>query len=923
MHHTTTERLRPGLIKGLAIGLLLTQPVLSVFAQTTSTPITTETSGEVVKMGEFKVTSGFAGSLAAAAAAKLVAPTVTEVLMSEDMGKLPDISIADSLTRLTGLTTQRVNGRSQDVIIRGFTGDFSTGLLNGLEQVSTGENRAVEFDQYPAELLDSVVVYKTAQANLVDQGLAGTIDMRTVQPLSKGHRMIAANAYYDWTQFAQLTPGAKAKGNHYNLTYLDQLADNTVGVAFGYAHTSTPFEGEQFQAWGYPTDAAGNFALGGTKSYVRTSNIDRDSVMAILEYRPNDMVHSTINLYSSRFEEKQLLRGMEIPLAFYSSAVLQSGYKVTNGLISQSTLTNVQPVVRNDVFKRNDSPFSLGWNLSLGEKSAWPVVLDAGYSRVTRTDINLESYSGVGFRGTATTPDTMSVTLIPGQIPVIKSTLDYANGSVLKLSDPQGWGPSTLPGGGMYGYLKYFQAKDELGELKLSTDHKLNALVKDVEFGASYTNRYKRDGEGPSGYLDSPNGVVTLPLPPQVGTTDMSFLGLGRIYAYDPLGAYAAGVWGFSANPDGGIVANRFEVTEKVAQVYGMVRFDDKLAGLPLGGDLGLRVINTDQNTKGYSANGNVLNPVSDGAKYTDFAPNLDLNYRATDSTVIRFSLARQLARPRLYDMRDSRTWGYDSSLSGSTDLSHSPWSGSGGNAELRPWKANSVDLSIEHYFTGNKGYFSLAGFDKKLLTYIYTQNTLANFAGYPVPGAAPQLNQGVISTPVNGQGGSVRGVEATLVLPSEVLSEDIRGFGLVINGAYTDSRIAPWGPGNGDAPIAGFSRKVANATLYYERYGFAIRVSGRYRSEAREYITTFGPPNRAGDSSPGNGFTMAQPEKVVDAQVSYSLQSGPVKGLTFYLQAYNLNNEPLVTYNNGDSRQVMNYQKYGASYSFGASYKF
>jgi iron complex outermembrane receptor protein len=141
------------------------------------------------------VTSGFAGSLAAAAAAKMVAPTVTEVLMSEDMGKLPDISIADSLTRLTGLTTQRVNGRSQDIIIRGFTGDFSTSLLNGLEQVSTGENRAVELDQYPAELLDSVTVYKTAQANFVDQGLAGTIDMHTVQPLSKGHRMIAANAY--------------------------------------------------------------------------------------------------------------------------------------------------------------------------------------------------------------------------------------------------------------------------------------------------------------------------------------------------------------------------------------------------------------------------------------------------------------------------------------------------------------------------------------------------------------------------------------------------------------------------------------------------------------------------------------------------------------------------------------------------------
>jgi len=623
MHYqNTTDKLRLRLTQTLAFGLLLTQPATSVFAQTDPTAKTgssTPTSDQVVKMEEFKVTGGFASSLALAAAAKEAAPTVTEVLMSEDIGKLPDISIADSLTRLTGLTTQRVNGRSQDIIIRGFTGDFSIGLLNGREQVSTGENRGVEFDQYPAELLDSVVVYKTAQPSLVDQGLAGTIDMHTVEPLSKGHRTIAANAYYDWTQYNQLTPGAKSKGNHFNVTYIDQLADNTVGIAIGYAHTSSPFEGKQFQAWGYPTDSAGNFALGGTKSYVRTSNLDRDALMAIFEYRPNDMIHSTVDVYTSSFEEKQLLRGMEIPLAFWSSAVLQPGYTTQNGLITKATLTNVQPVVRNDVFKRDDSPFSIGWNLKIGEKTEWPVVFDAGFSRVNRTDENLESYSGLGFRGAATNPDTMTVQLIPGQVPIINSTLNYADGSVLRLSDPQGWGPSSLPGGGMYGYLKYFQARDELGEFKLSTAHKLGGALKDLQVGVSYSDHYKRDGEGPSGYLDSPNGQVTLPLPPSVGTTDMSFLGLGRIYAYDPLAAYASGVWGFVPNTDTGIVANRFSVTEKLAQVYGQLNFDQKLGDLPVAGDIGFRFINTDQTAKGLSANGNTLNPVSDSYSYGDF----------------------------------------------------------------------------------------------------------------------------------------------------------------------------------------------------------------------------------------------------------------------------------------------------------------
>ena len=121
----------------------------------------------------------------------------------------------------------------------------------------------------------------------------------------------------------------------------------------------------------------------------------------------------------------------------------------------------------------------------------------------------------------------------------------------------------------------------------------------------------------------------------------------------------------------------------------------------------------------------------------------------------------------------------------------------------------------------------------------------------------------------------------------------------------------------------AGLSRKVANVTFYYEHKGFSARISEWYRSDYRAYITNFGAPNFKGDVNPGGGFATAQAEKNVSAQVSYALQSGSMKGLTFFLQGYNLNDSPLITYNNGDPRQVINYQKYGASYSLGASYKF
>jgi iron complex outermembrane receptor protein len=920
-----SRRLLP---RRLAAGLLLTQLALVSFGQTpaadTSADPEKENAEKTVVLEKLTVQAGFAGSLAAAAEKKQEAISITEVISSEDLGKLPDISIADALTRLPGLAAQRTNGRAQQISVRGLNGDFSTATLNGREQVSTNLNRAVEFDQYPADLLDTVTVFKTASASLPSQGIAGTIDMQTVSPLSKTGRQIAVNGYYQWNDLGELTPGVSDSGYRTGLAYIDQFNDGKVGIAIGVSLASTPWAGEQFQAWGYPTEAGGAYVLGGTKSYVRNSILDRNAIMGVLEFRPSDNLHLKFDIYAADFEEKQLLRGMEVPL-WWSSAAIQPGYTVSDGLVTNSTFGNVMPVIRNDVFKRTDSPLALGANAVFGEKSAWPVTLDLGYSKIERKDQNLETWSGISFRGVPfTTADTMNVKLIPGEVPVITPTKSYATGSGVLLSDPQGWGPTNIPGGGMHGYLKYFQAKDEMGQFKAFTRHELGKWFKSVELGTSYTDRYKRDGEGPSGFISPANGANTLPLPPTVGTTDMSFLGVGGIYAYDPLAASESGIWTFTPNNDGGIVANRYEIREKVAQFYGMLNIDSKIGSLPVTGNIGLRAIYVDQSSDGYSANGNTLTPVSGGDEYWDYAPNLNLNFKPDEDFVIRFSVAKQLARPRMYDMRASRTWSYNPANAGSTNISQSPWSGNGGNPALRPWESISFDLSLEKYFAQKRGYFAVAGFTKDLQNYIYEQQSVADFTGYPITGPEPVLRQGIVTQPVNGDGGHLNGVEITLSVSSELFSHgNVKGFGLIMSGAYTDSSIKPWGPTNADAPIAGLSDKVANFTAYYERRGFSIRISDRYRSENRQYITTFGVPSPGGDVNPNGGFSVAQPENVIDAQISYAFQGFSLKGLTILAQGYNLNNEPLITYDNNDPRRVINYQTYGASYSVGVSYKF
>src|SRR6185312_11814548 len=128
--------------------------------------------------------TGYRHSIESAIETKQNSTSIVEAISAEDIGKLPDISIAESIAHLPGLSAQRVEGRAQVISVRGLSPDFATTLLNGRELVSTGDNRSVEFDQYPSELINGVTVYKTPDAGLVGQGLSGTIDMQTVRPLN-------------------------------------------------------------------------------------------------------------------------------------------------------------------------------------------------------------------------------------------------------------------------------------------------------------------------------------------------------------------------------------------------------------------------------------------------------------------------------------------------------------------------------------------------------------------------------------------------------------------------------------------------------------------------------------------------------------------------------------------------------------------
>lgn len=139
------------------------------------------------------VVSGIRYSIGSSIETKRRELSIVEAISAEEIGKLPDVSIAESIARLPGLAAQRVAGRAQIISVRGLPPDFATVLLNGRAQASSGYNRAVEFDQYPSEVLSSVVVYKTPDASISGMGLSGSVDLLTVRPLAYGKDTIAVS----------------------------------------------------------------------------------------------------------------------------------------------------------------------------------------------------------------------------------------------------------------------------------------------------------------------------------------------------------------------------------------------------------------------------------------------------------------------------------------------------------------------------------------------------------------------------------------------------------------------------------------------------------------------------------------------------------------------------------------------------------
>ena len=912
-----------------------------------------------------KVT-GIKGSIQSALSVKENLDSIAEAIAPEDLGKLPDLSIAESLARLPGLATQRVDGHAEYISIRGLSPDFVGTTLNGREQASTGENRGVQFDQYPAELMGGAVVYKVPDATVIGQGLSGTIDLHTIHPLDFQEMTMAANVRGEHTTNGNLNPGSGVgtNGNRLSFSFVDQFLDHTLGVAFGIAHLDSPSQEKQYQAWWWsmnngpgsiedswggphtPGMPGGVLSEEGMQLRAQSQGQVRDGAIGIIEWAPNDRYHSTLDIYYSKFDQEKYKNGLQWSSSPWDGIAFSNVGTSLGGpypIATSGTMDGLQPIMQNEYTKEKDYLFSAGWNNRFEFDNQWQVTADLSYSRA-KVKLH-DAYAFTGLANGAFLSTNFSMPASTGY-PTFTPATDLSNPANVVFADPTNYSYN--------GRAEYDSQKDEIKAFRLEASHPLGWIFGGMNFGFDYSERTKSkqadvffaylNGNGCSTSYGGPtanpqcqnapyNPHDYVPIGSPDGSTSLAYGGIGGIPYYDVLSAVANQFYLIPKSGQNDWNRN-YSVTEKVPLAYVKLNIDTSLWNIPIRGNIGGQFVRTEVSSTAIQSNGDTyIGTLRGSDSYNKFLPSLNLVGDLGDRTYLRFGLAKTMVRGRIDDEKIASS-AYVSPCGGTppnaqcasvgNDPTKGTWSGSGGNIFLRPWVAVGTDLSLEKYF-GEASYLSAAVFNKNLLTYIYNQTVdNYNFAGYtnPTPNIAAISTIGVNTIPENGTGGSIQGVELAAALEGKLFSSWLDGFGIQGNFSYNKSKIPtssiaaiPGGP----TTLPGLSAKTANVTVYYEKNGFSARLAQRYRSEfTGEAVALF-------DQI---GYTKILADKQTDFQAGYDFQEGRLKGLSVLLQVNNVTDSPYRTQQvsglpNGVSvARPLEYDTYGRTILLGLNYK-
>ncbi len=873
------------------------------------------------------VVTGIRHSVEQSLEVKRAATSVVEVISAEDIGKMPDKNVADSLTRVPGVTTSSASANeggfdeNDRVSMRGTNPSLTQTLING-HGVAAGDwfvlnqvqqvGRSVSYTLLPSELVSQVVVHKSSQASLVEGGVAGSVDIITRKPLDFGKPLtLEASVGAVYSDLPSKTDGQySVLGNWKN-------EGGNFGVMLQLFSENRHLRRDGVELLGYEQIAPGSAiatahpdltnvfypALIGAAFFEQKR--ERKGGLIDFEFKPTDSLTLDLSGFASKLDATNYNRNyLEWLTHFVNHGAGQApdpGYVVTNGTLTHATFSPVAGTVYGvyDQISRPDESANSNF-----------VSLDGSW----RTSDALTFFGQVGTsQGHGKTPTQDVSETSPGvgagagfQLQGIGAGPNFNLGSTNNTTPFPGGTPVSF--GWIFG-AQNVDVKDKETWAKIDSDYAIHdSAWTDLRFGARYQTHERSSNDaiaqgptfsGPNGGGVSPANYPTTNVnyPSNFNSfggsipTDIWFWTPAQLAAYNGPGLVQRGLLPRE------YYQYLFDVKEKNSAAY--VQADFK--GSSWSADIGVRFVRTQEHAVTYTQ----VNASTPGAittslfgpfvgipvdhTYNDVLPSANLKIDVAPDLVARFAASQTMTRADY------------SALAGFTDLSPpaavgGTGTGSGGNPDLKPIRSTNLDAGLEWYFA-KRSLLSAGLFYMDLQNYVgfgsATKTYLTFSSQVPQGAQVPYL----LTVPVNAKG-RVQGVELAY---QQALNDY---FGIAANYTYADGKQTSLVT-NGDDRLVGTSKNTYSASGYFENRRFSARVSYTYRSAFFS-----GLDRNSAFSQDAIGSLAAALNYTVNDMISLTLDG------------QNLNN-PTLKYYSLNTDQPRAFYKNGAQYFFSVRVKF
>lgn len=870
-----------------------------------------EASGEVEEV----VVRGIRRGLKASIDIKKSAIGVVDSIAAEDLGKLPDQNVAESLQRIAGVTIERNRGEGRYISVRGFGPKFNAVTVNGRTLATDNNGREFSFDVLPSEIISGADVYKSPQANINGASIGATVDVRTMRPLQQPTFAAAASVGNTYASLAESNnPEASGVVSWRN-------TDRTLGLALAASYTDQDVRIDEF------TIGAGHVRRSSGDSYYNAGGVAGARLGP--DVAPFTSISMPSNLSPFFFERSKKMTGLNAagqwkPVdnltlsldALYSKAEIteqQTGlaYDFAGGTLVEQVIEGDEAVYQRYEggfvdqiiqFDRRDVTTSMiGFNADWRVSPSLTLTFDASTSKAERRGKEDNNFTTIRRKGVDLWWDRR------GGSPIYDygfESPNYADAA----TNPEGitahyyiWGGGSdiddktteykvdgkwAPAGEwtLFGGMGLQERKKTITSAEMPFGQQCAYCDSNLVLSPSLFQNTNRN------FFDSHNGNI---LRDWLIYDTNAVISAVKTQADIDGKAFAPGVY----NPSGSSV-----VDEKVAIGYLMANYNTYLNDMALDVNFGVRVESTTYTSKGASRtilsaqptgggqNTIVVSdiiPVSFRGEYSDVLPSLNAKLSVTPDFILRFAAAKVLTRPTLSDLSPRQTI---QTNPGNETLRR-------GNPDLAPFRADQVEVGAEWYFN-SMSLLSFAAFHKKIHSFVTLVTT-------------PQLVDQVtfqVTVPDNGEGATVKGFEVGYRQVFGQLPSPWDGLGVQASYTYADSDAeytnAVAGVSYG---LEGLSKTSYSLVGFYEKYGIQARLAYTWRDNFLAVAS-----GRNGEPEYFDAYGQ------LDAGLSYDL----TQNFTVFVDGLNLTDEEEFIYSVSEDR-TKEFRTTGKRVSFGLRYRY